>query len=86
MSDAERIAARLSPAQRKALLWLPADGSVRERVLRTGAPTLDQILSMIYHKRHRGPLIGTGRGHKHYCLTPLGREVRAVLAREARDE
>lgn len=30
MSEAEKIARRLSEAQRRALLWLPADGSPRE--------------------------------------------------------
>jgi hypothetical protein len=31
MTDAEKIAAALTPAQRRALLWLPGDGSWRAR-------------------------------------------------------
>jgi hypothetical protein len=70
MSDAERIAARLSPAQRMALYPGRKGYAYGE-------------------KRTIRALCGRGLttfGFYVAPLTPLGREVRAVLAREARDE
>ncbi len=70
MSDAERIAARLSPAQRKAIY--PG----REGYAHGDGRTIRALCARRL----------TTFGFYVASLTPLGREVRAVLAREARDE
>lgn len=78
--SAALLAARLTPRQRVALLWLPEDGSEREIWARFGATYInnrDICLTRGYVDMRPGPaedlLIGS--------LTPLGRRVRDVVAR-----
>ncbi len=76
MTDAERIAARLSPAQRKAIYPGPGNPEYAKGRCDTMTTLLHQRLvwAVSFHPDRSS------------LLTPLGREVRAVLAREARDE
>lgn len=73
MTPAE-IAARLTPAQRRALLWLPADGSQRKRVL--GKPPSYQAMFLLR------PSLAEDVEFEIYRLTPLGQQVRALVAQE----
>ena len=72
MSDAERIAARLSPAQRRALLAMEQDH--RWQVAPKGARWA-MPFSLLMDTDERW-----------WRFTYLGLAVRALLAREARDE
>lgn len=100
MTDAERIAARLSPAQRRAVMWLPADGSVRVAAEKTAPRRVSFVgetrigdpnrkIARVYRLSlieygHAFSVDPTKR-HDRINLTPLGQAVRAVLEREARD-
>lgn len=85
MTPAE-IAARLTPAQRRALLWLPADGRWVSRIHLSlahgprsmpGASTAPPLLALLK--------VGSVEANptsavEDWRLTPLGAEVRAILA------
>lgn len=76
-SDAETIARGLSPAQKRALLWLPDDGSWR---LRSGAdaPPPNKFNILKGHGLADGQPIRQGQWN--WRLTPLGLLVRASLS------
>ena len=91
--DPAEIARKLSPAQKRALLWLPADGS---RVKHTqGSPGKNSLWSMCSVTKGnptRGVAITyslVGRqwismaAGTEFWLTPLGRKIRAELEKEA---
>lgn len=74
-ATAQAIAGRLSPAQKKALLWLPADGLTRSTLERHApSKTTLEILS------NRGLMAKTSIFHR--GITPFGDRVRALLAAE----
>ena len=72
MSPAD-LAAKLTPAQRSALLWMPACGAYRD-VGSDRPPLL---------RTHDVWALGLCAFHHNYGyrLTPLGQEVRAILAK-----
>ena len=79
MSDnAREIAARLTPAQRKALMWLPKDGKA-VRADNAAAPPLQEREFLRAMELMSAPSLRWRR------LTPLGAAVRAVVAREDGD-
>jgi hypothetical protein len=95
MTPAE-IAARLTAAQKRALLWLPGDGSEIER--QKGAPREVSLWAMgderidnpereaaiVYSLcRHSAREPGKVWAPRRWRLTPLGREVRAIIEKEA---
>ena len=82
--DALAIWRRPTPKQQAAMLWLPATGILRERELRTGAPTRD-CLSMLMHGKSVGGLVHK-YGGSNYALTRVGTRVRAAGEAEARNE
>ena len=73
MSDAERIAARLSPAQRRIMMARQKNTNCLSIARLPTADALYGIGVIVYPSYYAR-------------LTTLGHEVRAVLAREARDE
>jgi hypothetical protein len=78
MTPAE-IAAKLTPAQKRALLWLPADGSGRNN-RGAGRPRADIQWRLKFHRA--GQMIE--QKFIAYCgdvvrLTPLGLAVRAII-------
>ena len=87
----EKIARRLTPAQRRALLWLPEDGAPRHeselpaRVRPVSLFALAQkaigqdIYAVLAQLSPRAELKWPWR------LTPLGQQVRAIVEREGRD-
>ncbi|MBX9594222.1 MAG: hypothetical protein K2X46_07665 [Roseomonas sp.] len=74
---AAQIAARLTPAQRKALLWLPGDGKCVRADGKT-TPPLQEREFLRAMDLMAAPSLRFRR------ITPLGAEVRAILAQEAR--
>jgi hypothetical protein len=81
MSDhtPEQIAARLSPAQKRAIMWLPADGSAAGSLWRGAA-----LAGVAAFKDPQILVTWPNVAPKRYApaLTPLGLAVRAVLAKE----
>lgn len=78
----EQIAARMTKAQRRAILWLPKDGKQRCWCLRDQTdfrPGIEGI-SFELRKIARGSFDATW-----WRLTPLGAAVRAVVAKEDGD-
>jgi hypothetical protein len=80
--DPADIARRLSPAQKRALLWLPGDGS--DRPWYAGSGNFDG------HKDLRGMALASGKADRHTFsmmrwATPLGLRVRALLEQETPD-
>lgn len=79
--DAAAIAARLSEAQKRALLWLPGDGMWRGPAGRLGM-ALTLLVTMhrpaIAEREWDGPWDAYN-----YRATPLGQKVRALLREEA---
>ena len=83
----EQIAARLTKAQRRAILWLPKDGSEVERVKQPMTAAVAS-LEMRFSDVCKGRSIRTASGRwscMAYRLTPLGAAVRAVVAKEDGD-
>lgn len=94
MSEVERIARGLSPAQKKALLWLPEDGafrSVTQRrqevsfyVMKTilhGDPRLAvATMACLCDAKYPPPIMGRMQPPE-WRATPLGLAVRAAVAR-----
>ncbi len=75
----EQIAARLTPAQRKALLWLPGDGSATPPIhTDPNTPRRD-----VRHRLRAAHLAQFAHGSA-YCLTQLGQAVRAIVEKEDR--
>jgi hypothetical protein len=80
--DAESIAKRLSPAQKRALLWLPGDGS---RVDWKSAPKPRPMPVSLWgllakhgapHLAKHGPTV---KDWHQWEITPLGLEVRRAI-------
>lgn len=83
MTDAATIARRLTPAQRRALLWLPADGSWRQglgRENQQNGVTFSRIILMGLAAQ-KVCWANNPRPPKTYGATPLGLAVRAELER-----
>jgi hypothetical protein len=93
MADPAEIARRLSPAQKRALLWLPEDGGARQlnndaprevsffvlRQLIIGNPQREVAL-MAELCRDAPPRFDDGRWQRGtWSLTHLGTQVRAVV-------
>lgn len=81
----EEIAKKLTPAQRRALLWLSPNADVRcggifERGQQTALRSVRRrgLAEMVFLPSRRGQ-------DAHYSITPLGAAVRAILAKEAGD-
>ena len=80
MIDApEQIAARMTPAQRRAIMWLPQDGKA-VRADNAAAPPLQEREFLRAMELMAAPSLRWRR------LTPLGAAVRAVVAEEAARE
>lgn len=81
LSEALEVAARptprLTPAQRRALLWLPADGTERPLRADSATPRYD-VLRRI---RRLGLARKAGQNDGH-ALTPAGQAVREQIERE----
>lgn len=81
----EQIAARLSPAQLRALMWLPASEDMARicpRLMEVSLRGMAQLSS----GPAKGCVMPVGNYGSWWCLTTLGLAVRAVLAKETRDE
>ena len=74
---------RLTPAQRRALLWLPADGSWRWRAPREVSSAVSSLW-----RQHRDLCTREWRGDPggdgvlNYRLTPAGQALRAQIERD----
>lgn len=68
------IASRLTPAQREALLWLPADGSMAEH---EPGIVVDELVALDLARFD--PAMLEALGEYFYAATRLGLAVRAVL-------
>lgn len=70
----ERIAAGLSPAQKRALLWLPAEGASVSMMATWWAPAVETLRGL----RDQIMLASWAKGLG-WSLTPLGVQVRAAV-------
>lgn len=76
MTDPTQIAAKLSKAQREAVLWLPADGMIKF----IDRPGLSQALNAVGTRKLIKRFVPSRLNQRiEWSLTPLGREVRAIL-------
>jgi hypothetical protein len=71
------IARRLTPAQQRALLWLPSD---KDMARRNAGKITPSLLCLLDHKL--AEIVNFGGW---WFLTPLGAEVRKIVEQEARD-
>lgn len=78
-TDPAATARRLSPAQKRALLWLPGDGSARKLPL-TNAPRESTRMSLCLRELAKEAV--TRDFHVAMHTTTLGLAVRAVLEAE----
>ena len=76
-ADPAEIARALTPAQKRALLWLPADGAHRN--ISRGGPHSD----VLWRVRRNGLAIYVGVGV--FRASPLGLAVRELLEKEHTD-
>ena len=78
-TDLERVLSYLSPVERRALMWLPADGSGRDRRIRDGnwRPSTNEL------RRLRGFKLADAPGGADWCATELGREAQKVIGEAA---
>jgi hypothetical protein len=81
-ADPVAIAASLAPKERLALLWLRPNGSWREKKVGRGGHYLSLWeLERLIRDEQPVPLVESrpGQEYPEHRLTPLGRQVRAVL-------
>lgn len=82
MTPAE-IAARLTPAQKRALLWLPIDGSVSStRCHWSHTGSMVWLAGRCAAEKHIVGENGPGNDCR-WRLTPLGQAVRAIVEQES---
>jgi hypothetical protein len=75
--DPHAIARRLTPAQKRALLWLPEDADSWKLRLEWLSPPQD-----IIHKLHGLALASRFEDTDVWSPTPLGAQVRAIVEQE----
>ena len=73
------IARRLTPRQRKALLWLPADGMWKPQEKEKGGQSMISLIYQMIVTEKYEPTGPRGGYRGSYALTPLGRFVRAAV-------
>lgn len=73
------IGSRLTPRQREALLWLPADGTWKLQEKGKGGQSMISLIYQMIVTETYEPTGPRGGYRGSYRLTPLGRRIRAVV-------